>query len=242
MDPAKASALAEGMRAQLEAFHHAVASGVPRLGWKVAFNAPAIQARLGLSGPCVGALDGTALRRHPATCAAQPEQRLHVEPEIAIRIGEDVAGDASDGDVEAAIAAIAPALELADFARPRDDLRAMAAHAFFHVGTVLGAELPAARLAEMGAEHPRLEVGGRPAVGPDPALALGDLTGVVRHVARTLHDHGEQLRRGDIIMSGALVPPQPLSAGEVAVADFGVLGRVQVTCAAAGACGFADTF
>ena len=43
-----------GMARQFAAFRHALAEGMPRLGWKVAFNDPAIQQRMGLTATLVG--------------------------------------------------------------------------------------------------------------------------------------------------------------------------------------------
>ena len=36
---------------------------------------------------------------------------------------------------------------------------------------------------------------------------IGEMVGIVQHVAGTLAAHGEQLRAGDIIITGSIVPP-----------------------------------
>ena len=47
------------MRRQLASFHEALATGMPRRGWKICVNDPRAQKSLGISAPFVGAVSVT---------------------------------------------------------------------------------------------------------------------------------------------------------------------------------------
>jgi 2-keto-4-pentenoate hydratase len=129
--------LTRGLTAQRLAFQRALASGMPRAGWKIGLNVPDVQARFGLDGPLVGWLDGHRVIASGAEYAAREGCRPHVEAELALRLGAPVRADASPDEARGAIGAVSPALELVDYARARADLEAAVA-------------LVAQRLAEVG--------------------------------------------------------------------------------------------
>jgi 2-keto-4-pentenoate hydratase len=70
-----------------------------------------------------------------------------------------------------------------------------------------------------GAEH---------ASTSDPQAATGELIGIVRHVADTLAAFGEKLSAGDVIITGAIVPPFPVEPGEDIVFHLEPIGTVSV--------------
>jgi len=83
--------LTRGLTAQRLAFQRALASGMPRAGWKIGLNVPDVQARFGLDGPLVGWLDGHRVIASGAEYAAREGCRPHVEAELALRLGAAVA-------------------------------------------------------------------------------------------------------------------------------------------------------
>ena len=52
----------------------------------------------------------------------------------------------------------------------------------------------------------------------DPQANTGQWVGIVRHVADVLAAFGEQLRSGEIIITGSVVPPLTIEPGEDAIA------------------------
>lgn len=146
-----------------------------------------------------------------------------VEPEIAIRVGEEVAS----------IAALAPALEIVDYTRGALTLAGIVESSSFHHGVVLGASRPPGFAPVLGAGCPRLLHDGVSAGTPDPALVPADLSEIVRLVAAFLDQHGQRLRAGDWILSGACTAPVRVAAGGRVEADFGTLGAVVVRFASA---------
>ena len=206
------SELDAGMAAQLAHFHAAIAGGAPRLGWKVAFNDPAAQARLGLPGPQLAWIDGRKVAADGGVWAIKPGARLHVEAEVAIRMAHDVPADLAPRDAREAIAGVAPAIELVDYAKPSSPLAALIENAFFHAGTVFGTEvagiLPGADSALLGVDS-NDELKAEAIPGRVPA----DLGEIVVLAAGILARYGETLLTGDRIICGSYITPFPAAAG-----------------------------
>ena len=65
------------------------------------------------------------------------------------------------------------------------------------------------------------------------SAVLGNPMNSIRWLAEKLGQHGRRLRPGDIIMTGSFVRQFPLQAGDIAVAEFSGIGRVEVRIARA---------
>jgi 2-keto-4-pentenoate hydratase len=106
------------------------------------------------------------------------------------------------GDDEA-IAAWAGALEVTDLGDPKIGVERVLAGNVFHRAVILG------EFTE--------DVGSLP----------GEIAGTVRHVAATLHEAGESLQPGDVIITGAMAV-EPVEGGDAKTVDFGALGTLSV--------------
>lgn len=224
-----ASAYAAAMSEQLRVWRARLAQGMPRRGFKVGINVPEVQARLGLSHALVGWLDGERVFDDGAQLDAAPGTSFHAEPELCLRLSRAVAADADAERARAAIDAVAPALEIVDYAKPMGSLAEIVAHSMFHHAIVLGAfvALPASgslaiaqavtfRAGEQASEPARADL--------VPASA-GEL---VRSVAARLAECGEALVAGDLIMSGSFCARAlPLRPGDEAWAVLGEFGQVR---------------
>lgn len=224
---------APGMARQLERFREALAGGMPRRGWKVGINVPELLGRLGLPHPAVGWLDGCRVFPAGAELRARPGARLHAEPELAIRVSRAVPPGSSAEVARGCIAAVHPALEIVDYAKPTAGLDDLVGHCMFHDATVLG--LPAALDAayEPGALAPRIRAGDRASDPPRADLVPADLGELLAFVARYLAAFRQALEPGDIVLSGSWTARAvEIRAGDTAVAEFGALGEVSVRVAA----------
>jgi 2-keto-4-pentenoate hydratase len=63
----------------------------------------------------------------------------------------------------------------------------------------------------------------------DGRACLGDPLAALAWLARTRANLGEPLHAGDVVLSGALGPMTPVTAGDTVVADLGELGSVSAT-------------
>ncbi|HEY2136340.1 MAG TPA: fumarylacetoacetate hydrolase family protein [Xanthobacteraceae bacterium] len=208
--------IARGMTTQLAARRGRIAAGARPIGWKVGFGAPAALAKLGIAAPLVGfLLDGSIVASGAAVSLAGWIKPV-AEPEIAVEMGADLPGEASEAAAASVIGALGPAIELADLDQPPDDVEAILAGNIFHRHVVFGPRAGAAD-GTLGLRGHVLRNGAPHADTAELEANTGRLVDIVRHVADLLADCGEHLRTGDIIIAGSVVAPLFLAPGDHAV-------------------------
>jgi 2-keto-4-pentenoate hydratase len=199
--------VARGMERQLRERRRRLAAGERPLGWKVAFGAPQALATLGIAAPLIGFLTDRAQVADGARTSVAGWTKGALEPEIAVHLGRDLPPGAGRAAAAAAIAGLGAAFELADVDGPLDDLEAVVAGNIFQRGVVLGA--PDAGRAGGDAAGLRAHIArdGAALVQTDTPLEMvGDLLGVVGHVADLLGAFGQRLQAGEVIITGSVVP------------------------------------
>jgi 2-keto-4-pentenoate hydratase len=152
------------------------------------------------------------------------------EPEIAVHIGRDLPGGGDRAAAAAAIAALGPAIELADADLPFEDPEAILKGNIFQRHVILG-ERDASRAggSTTGLTARVFRREAEVARTSDPEAATGKLVDIVRHVADLLAAFGEKLSAGDVIIAGSVVPPMLVEADETGVAfALEPIGRVSV--------------
>jgi 2-keto-4-pentenoate hydratase len=202
-----------GTRALLTRRREIVAQGAEPVGWKIGFNVPAIQEKLGIDAPLAGYLIGDGLIEDGATWSLGDDGEVVVESEVAVELGDDARS----------IIALMPALELADPPDLSQDVETILAGNIFHRGVAFGPRAEtdspgAARIlvnGELQHEIPAQEAGAR----------LEEMVGVV---AGRLADAGEQLEAGQLIITGVLAPPHPAQPGDVVRLEIDGLGGVEL--------------
>lgn len=217
-----------GMERQLETRRALLDDGAGRLGWKVGMGTAAAMAALGTDGSLVGFLTERVRLESGAEVPVGGWAAPVAEAEIAVRLGADLPAGATRAQAAAAVDALAAAIELADTGGDRSDVEAIVAGNVFHRQVVLG-PWDTAR-AGLDAAGVRLDFHGNATYADDvdPIAAVGDLADVVRHVADVLDAFGQRLSAGDVIITGAIVPPQPVVAGEDVVVRLSGLGELSV--------------
>jgi 2-keto-4-pentenoate hydratase len=206
--------VARGMRRQLALRDLRVAAGARQVGWKVGFGAPAALAALGLDVPLVGFLLDTGLLDDGATVSLDGWRNPVLEAEIAVHAGPD-----------ATIAGVSAAIELADVHPPPEDPESVLADDVFTRHVMLG-PLVSGRPDAAGVTARVLLDGAEVAATDDVTRLVGELGDVVRRTAETLAEHGEQLREGDVLMTGSVFPPLPVAAGQRVAVELEPLGRL----------------
>lgn len=217
--------IVDGLRAQARAREALLATGACRLGWKAGLGTAPAMAALGLDGPLVGFLTDRSRVEDGATVAIGAGDPPRLEPEVAVRLGADLAPGAGREQVLGAVDGIAAAVELIAVG-PVDDVAEILAGNLFHRHVVLGAFRPVATLDGLRIDA---RVGDRVvADGVDPGDLLGDLRDVLRRLADLLPLAGEQLRAGDVVITGSAIAPVPLAAGDRVAVDLRGVGGVTV--------------
>ena len=227
-DMAAAYAIQDAADAMLRTAH-----GYRPIGYKIAGTNPASRAHLKIAAPFHGRLYDKLTTTSPAALGDVPFLRVH-EPEIAIQIDRDLdpaRAPFSAEQIAAATRAVLPAIEI--------------------IGTPFEpwAQAGAANLASdnaafgfwiMGA--PVRDWSGIDLLDGPVTLAIdGDVkaTGKGRNVdegafgasawlANALASRGRGLKAGEYITTGSVTPPIPVNPGQHVVADFGLLGRVEL--------------
>jgi len=221
--------IARGMQMQLSRRRECLARGEQPLGWKVGFGAPAAMAKLGITAPLIGFLTDRALVASGATLSLASWKKPLAEPEIAVHMGSDLPADAGRDAARRAIKGIGPAIELADLDHPPDDVEQILAGNIYQRNVILGpCDTSRAGCVLDGLTGRILRNGTEAARTSDPQANTGDLIDIVRHVADVLAAFGEQLRAGQIIITGSIVAPLWVEAGEEVDFQLDPLGGVSI--------------
>jgi 2-keto-4-pentenoate hydratase len=218
------------MRAQLELRGRLFDGGARQIGWKVGMGAPALKEKLGLTAPIVGFLLDRALLSSGAAVSLKGWQKPVAEAEIAVHIGHDLPANADREQVRSAIAALAPAIELVDVDGPMDDVERVLSGDIFQRHVVLGPRDASRAGARLDGLAGRVTRSGKAVPVPaDLETNIGEIVGIVRHVADVAAALGDGLRAGQFIICGSLTPPMFLEPGESGI-DFSLdpLGAVSV--------------
>lgn len=219
--------LEKGMRRQLVALADAEAAGMKRLGWKIGINVPEIRESMNLPHPTVGWLDTRRAYCDGATVPLPAGGRLFVEPELAFRVG----GTSKERHAPR-FDAIAPALELIDYALPGAGLEAIVAHSMFHAGVVVGAFRGLPVPAGAGSAWPLVTVDGATSGTARNDLVPESPQQIAEFVDDYLRAFGACLVPGDVVLSGSFFPRAvPLGSGSEVRAEFGNLGVLSVRAA-----------
>ena len=125
--------------AMLERRREVLASGAEALGWKVGFNVPAVQQKLGIEAPLAGFLSTAGLLADGGTYSTEGRPTV-AEPEVAVELGDD----------GRTIVALLPALEVADTPDLSWDVPRILAGNIFHRAVAFGPRVEAARRARRG--------------------------------------------------------------------------------------------
>lgn len=216
--------IAQGLAEQLDG----TLAGPP-LGWKVGFASPAQMAAFGTDLPLTGRLSEDRRLASGASVDLSGWVKPVLEAEIAVRIDADLPPDCTPGLAARAVGAVTSAIELADLDGPLDDPRSILAGNVFHRAVVLGAwDVERAGLDLAGIT---LTVRGSDADVEDagPEDVLGPLAALVAGVARRLAPAGARVRAGDVVITGAVVPPIPVRAGQQVEVAFASLPLLSLT-------------
>jgi 2-keto-4-pentenoate hydratase len=208
-----------GMTEQLAKRRQRLAAGEAPLGWKVGFGAAPIMEKLAITAPLVGYLMRPGLIPSGGTASLAGWAKPVAEPEIAVHIGRDLPGGGDHAAAAAAVAALAPAIELADADLPFEDPEAILKGNIFQRHVILGdADTSRAGASTAGLTARIFRRQAEVAVTSDPEAATGRIVDTVRHVADVLAAFGEKLSAGDVIIAGSIVPPIFVEADETEVA------------------------
>lgn len=219
-----------GMQRQLTVWRDTVAHRQQRLGWKIGFNMPADQQRLGLPSAMIGFLSSERRLVSGGSYQPSPRTNLLIEPEVALLLGADLPAGATQEQANAAIEAYTAALELVDTTRSVDnDIEEILAGNMFHEAVLLAEERLTPGDYNREQLNLSLHVNQREVRTLEQQRVPDDFSTIIITAANILAAHGEQLGKGDWIITGAAARAIPVQAGDEIYLDMGLLGKVSLT-------------
>jgi 2-keto-4-pentenoate hydratase len=209
------SRVESGLTRLLDSRTDRLASGERHIGWKMAFGAPAMLERFGLTAPVPGYLTTGTVIDNRADIGVADWTGPVAEFELALHLTTDVAGGASPRDARASIGAIGAAIELADVDLPlqTERLGDIIAGNIFHRSVTLGVPDPSRAGGDLSGLVAEIMIGGVERQVSDLEEFTGEYGSVVAAAAAALSRHGVTLRAGDVIIAGSIVPPVPVTGG-----------------------------
>jgi 2-keto-4-pentenoate hydratase len=198
-----------GYALQRQALDRRQVAGEQLSGWKVAFAGSAAQKRFGLDEPVYGALTDTMIVVPQTTVALSRLIQPKLEIELAFVLGHTLLpGDYRDEDILAAISDVAPAFEIADC---RWQGWAFGVGAFLADNAAaglycLGPRIPFDPVHHVNVEY-RLECDGELCGNGDTRDREDSPAANLCWLIRRLLVDGQPVEAGQIVLSGALLPP-----------------------------------
>ena len=202
------------------------------MGWKLGVTSRAKQVQVGVDSPIRGFLATEHALDHgePLVCAEHVNPRC--EPEVAFVMGADLSGaHATTTEVLAATAGVSAAIEVIDsrYTDYRFTMPDVVADNSSAGRYVLGSPVPATGI-DLRLVGVVMQKNGEVVSTASGAASLGHPAAAVAWLVRSLAEHGEGLRAGDVVLSGGLTAAVPVSPGDVVVVTVDRLGSVELAC------------
>jgi 2-oxopent-4-enoate/cis-2-oxohex-4-enoate hydratase len=224
--------IADGYHISLHTLRRRLDSGEKLIGKKIGVTSKPVQRMLDVHQPDFGYLTD---RMRYASGSEMPISKLLIQPraegEIAFELARDLVGPGvTNLDVLAATECVIPCFEVVDSRieawkiRIQDTVADNASSGLF----VLGDERVRPRDVDFYSCGMVVEKNGEVISTGAGAAALGSPLTCVAWLANTLGQFGESLRAGDIVLSGSLVPLEPVVAGDEMKLVIGGIGRAAV--------------
>lgn len=201
--------------------------GEAMIGMKLGFTSRAKMIQMGVLDVIVGQLTNGMRASDGADIQLSALVHPRAEPEIAFRLGRAIDPGDARCDIESAVSAVAPALEIIDsryrdfrFSLP-DVIADNASAAMFAIGPWHSAT------SDLGNRAVTLSVDGASAEVGSTAAILGHPVRALRALVAMAHRHDFALPAGSILLVGAATAAVPFTAS-VIEARVAKLGRVSV--------------
>ena len=194
--------------------------GGTTVGFKVGLTTERMQKMCGVSEPISGVVLGSRVLRSPATVKAADHVRLGLESEMAVRIaaGADQRGlDLQDLPLHHLIDQVCAAFELvedsgADYSKL--SAASIVADNSWNAGLVLGPPMAVGTLAHLRGRRGVLSLAGEQVNEGMSDEVLGDPLNAVRWLASHLRRRGAELKPGQWVSTGAIVPTRFAAPGD----------------------------
>jgi 2-keto-4-pentenoate hydratase len=207
----------------------AVGAGRRISGKKIGLTSPAVRMQFGVFEPDYGVLFADCEFGHNDEVSMKGLFQPRCEAEIALVLGHDLDhSQVTYADVIRATEYVLPAIEIVDSRVANWDIKlvdTIADNASFG-RYVLGGTARRIEGLDLAAMPMRLLKNGEEVSTGRGQDCMGHPINAAAWLARTMFANGAPLRRGDVVMTGALGPMRPAAAGDSFMAEIEGLGQV----------------
>jgi 2-keto-4-pentenoate hydratase len=196
------------------------------IGYKVGCTSPAVQQQLGIGEPIFARVFDTGRFPSGHSLSFSGFANLAVEGELAVRLGRDVSASSVGGDdCRAAIASAFPVIELHHYVlrSPRPSLSELVASGGMHAGLVLAEHEAVVGLREL--ESLSVWIDDERVGQVSGADVTESAVRSLSWLADRLAEEGLTLARGQVVLTGSLLPLYTLRPGSRVVVALPPLGR-----------------
>lgn len=220
-----------GYRIQQELINRKIQAGERISGVKLGLTSKAKQQRMGISSPLTAVITDAMQIREGASVPYDKLIHPRVEPEIVFVMAQDLRGP--DVDVETALAAVGTVhagLEIIDsryrnfrFLLP-DVVADNASSSYF----VVSSNAYKVEDLDLVAEEVVLSVDGVEVDRATGAAVQGHPAGALVLAANSLHERGQYIPAGSLVLTGGLTDAVEMSLGSRFTATFASLGKIEL--------------
>lgn len=229
--------LDDAYRIQAAQMAQKLAQGREIIGWKIGLTSKVMQAALKIDTPDSGVLYNDMLFATGATVPAGRFIQPRIETEIAFVMKDSLDGEVTREEVLAATDYVAPSIEILDTRILRADPASGTSRVIVdtvsdnaaNAGIVLGAEKHDPGAVDLRWTGAIVAKNGEvEATGLGAAVLDDPVTGIV-WLARRMHQYGQKIQAGQVILSGSFIAPIECPPGTDIHADFGQFGAVDIS-------------
>ena len=208
----------------------------PIAGYKLAYTTAVLQQANGVSDPCMGIMLTNNIRHSPCTLAAADFVQLALECEVGVRLGAGLppSGAPYDrGKVAEAVESLSAAFEIVDIRRtpgqePKVQFMTGVAANVFNAGVVLGEPVKDWRELDLPAAYGSMTINGEMVGDGHGSDVMGHPLEPLVWLANKLAEQGLGLSSGMVIITGSIVSPKVVKAGDTASIMIEGLGGAEL--------------
>ena len=202
-------------------------------GYKIAYTTKVMQERLGAKEPVYGRILSDGVFNSPCKVKASDYVNIGVECEVAVTLGNDLLQSEAPFTREAvyeSVAHIALAFEIID-GRPflgDASIPQSIATNISGAGVVIGDTVENWRDLDIPGSVCELKLNGQSAGTARGEDVNGHPVEPMIWIANTVASRGKSLRKGDVVITGSMIPPIFIESGTLAVVEMDNLGTVSL--------------
>ena len=206
-------------------------------GYKIAYTTTALQQSSGISEPVAGVILSNNVRHSPAVLDSDDFLQPGIECEVGVRLGADLPASGAPYDrdgVSEAVEAVMTAFEVVDNRRTQGQdtqtqLLTTISSNILNAGVVLGEPVTEWRGIHLAGCRGYMTINGElvgEGMGSD---VMGHPLEPLAWLANSLAARGQELKAGMVVITGSIVPPKWLKAGDSAAIGIEGLGEATLS-------------